>query len=103
MANQPGLEAKEGTPHVEIHPEDAARRGISDGAEVTVENDRGSCRLRAVVTDDVPVGVVVAPKGRWGKRSGDGRSINWTTPDALADLAGQSTFHDNIVWVRPGA
>lgn len=100
MANQPGLEAKEGSAHVEIHPEDAARRGIIDGAEVTVENARGSCRLRAVVTDDVPVGVVVAPKGRWGKRSGDGRSINWTTPDALADLAGQSTFHDNIVWIR---
>jgi len=100
MANQPRLEAKEGSAHVEIHPEDAARRGIIDGAEVTVENVRGSCRLRAVVTDDVPVGVVVAPKGRWGKRSGDGRSINWTTPDALADLAGQSTFHDNIVWIR---
>ncbi|MBA2755617.1 MAG: molybdopterin-dependent oxidoreductase, partial [Chloroflexia bacterium] len=103
MANQPGLEAKEGSAHVEIHPEDAVRRGIIDGADVVVENRRGSCQLRAVVTDDVPVGVVVAPKGRWGKRSGDGRSINWTTPDALADLAGQSTFHDNIVWIRPGA
>ncbi len=101
MANQPGLEAKEGTPHIEVHPNDAARRGIIDGADVVVENARGWCRLRALVTTDVPTGVAVAPKGRWATRSPDGRNINWTTSDALGDLAGQSTFHSNRVWIRP--
>jgi anaerobic selenocysteine-containing dehydrogenase len=57
--------------------------------------------LRAVVTDDVPPGVVVSPKGRWASLSADRRSVNWLTPDAIADLAGQSTFHSNLVHVRP--
>ncbi|MEN9938449.1 MAG: hypothetical protein RLZZ387_5028 [Chloroflexota bacterium] len=100
MANQPSLLAKEGTPFVEINPADAAERGIIDGDDVVVENARGWCRLRAVVTDDVPPGVAVAPKGQWSRISPGGRNINWVTPDAVGDLAGQSTFHSNLVEVR---
>lgn len=100
LAGQPSLRAKEGTPFVEINPIDAAARGIANNEQVIVHNVRGACELRAVVTDDVPPGVVVAPKGQWAKLSPDGRNINWTTPDALADLAGQSTFHSNLVEIR---
>ncbi|MGH2515178.1 MAG: molybdopterin-containing oxidoreductase family protein, partial [Ktedonobacterales bacterium] len=101
MANQPGLEAKAGEPCIEIAPADAAARSIADGDEVMVWNARGACRLRAAVTDNVPPGVAVAHKGRWASRSPDGRNINATTSDALADLAGQSTFHSNLVEIRP--
>src|SRR5581483_9903287 len=94
LASQPGLLQNAGTPFVEVHPDDAAARGIAAGDTVVVENGRGWVRLRAVVTDAVRPGVVVSPKGRWAKKSG-GRNVNWTTPDALADLAGQSTFHSN--------
>jgi anaerobic selenocysteine-containing dehydrogenase len=100
FANQPSLRAKEGVPFVEINPADAAARGINNGATVIVENGRGWCSLRAVITDDVPPGVVVAPKGHWASLSPDGRNINWVTPDALGDLAGQSTFHSNLVAIR---
>jgi anaerobic selenocysteine-containing dehydrogenase len=103
MANQPSLRAKEGTPYIELHPDDAAARGIAHGDEVEVTSARGACRLRAVVTPNVPRGVAVAPKGRWQQLSSDGRNVNWTTSDALADLAGQSTFHSNLVAVRPVA
>jgi anaerobic selenocysteine-containing dehydrogenase len=101
MANQPALLGKEGTPYVEINPADAAARGIRHGERVVVENERGWCTLRAVVTEDVQPGVAVAPKGYWAKLSPDGRNINWTTSDALADVAGQSTFHSNLVRIRP--
>ncbi len=101
LASQPGLLRGEGEPFVEIHPDDAAARGIRHGDTVVVENGRGSFTGRAVVTDAVRPGVACSPKGRWGKLSG-GRNANWTTSDALADLAGQSTFHSNRVWVRPG-
>jgi anaerobic selenocysteine-containing dehydrogenase len=101
LANQPSLIAKEGQPFVEINPADAAERAIRHGAPVIVESARGWCRLRAVITDDVPPGVAVAPKGQWARLSPDGRNINWTTSDALADLAGQSTFHSNLVEIRP--
>jgi len=100
FANQPSLIAKEGQPFVEINPSDAAARAISDGDRVIVESARGWCRLRAVITDDVPPGVAVAPKGPWARLTPDGRNINWTTSDALADLAGQSTFHSNLVEIR---
>jgi anaerobic selenocysteine-containing dehydrogenase len=99
LASQAGLLHRAGMPFVEIHPSDAAARAIHTDDKVIVENGRGWCQLRAVVTDAVRPGVVVSPKGRWGKLSG-GRNVNWTTSDALADLAGQSTFHSNRVWVR---
>jgi anaerobic selenocysteine-containing dehydrogenase len=101
MANQPGLVAKEGTPFIEINPDDAAARQVVHGQDVVVSNERGWCTLRAVVTDDVPPGVTVSPKGRWASLSADQRNVNWLTPDAIADLAGQSTYHSNLVHVRP--
>jgi anaerobic selenocysteine-containing dehydrogenase len=99
LAGQKGLLERAGFPFVEIHPDDAAARGIRHGDRVEVANGRGACRLQAVVTDAVRRGVLVSPKGRWARLSG-GTSVNWTTSDALADLAGQSTFHSNRVWVR---
>jgi anaerobic selenocysteine-containing dehydrogenase len=106
LANQTGLRHREGPPFIEINPVDAVSRGILQNDIVRVANERGECRLRAVVTDAIRPGVVVSPKGRWARhdpfRSGDeaGQNINWTTPDTLADMAGQSTFHSNQVWVE---
>ncbi len=100
MANQPDLVRREGAPSVELNPADAAQRGIRDGDTVIVENERGSCQLIAIVTDDVPPGVASSVKGHWAQYSPGARNINWTTSDALADLAGQSTFHSNVVTVR---
>lgn len=104
FGNLPGMLDKEGIPFLEIHPDDAAARGIAAGDMVRVENGRGWCRLQAQVTDAVRPGVVTSPKGRWPKLDpfageGAGRNVNWTTPDALADLGHQSTFHSNRVWV----
>ncbi len=99
LASQPGLLRGVGEPFVEINPIDAAARRVADGDAVVIENDRGAVQLRAVVTDAVRPGVLASPKGRWAKLSG-GRNVNWTTPDALGDLAGQSTFQSNCVWLR---
>src|SRR5262245_6277078 len=96
FANVPGLLDKERrVPWIEINPEDAKTRGIADGAMVIVSNERGECRLQAVVTDNVLPGVMVSPKARWQSLSPDGHNVNWTTSDALADIGGQSTFHSN--------
>ncbi len=99
LGSQPSLLRGEGEPFVEIHPDDAAQRGIGADDTVVVENGRGWFRVRAVVTDAVRPGVVVSPKGHWGKFHG-GRNANQTTSDTLGDLGGQSTFHSNRVWVR---
>jgi anaerobic selenocysteine-containing dehydrogenase len=99
LARQAGLLDRAGAPVIEVHPADARARGIADGDMVIVENGRGGFRVRALVTDAVRPGVVVSPKGRWAKLTG-GRNVNWTTPDDLADMGGQSTFHSNRVWLR---
>lgn len=99
LANHPELLEREGSPFVEIHPHDARARKIDHGDQVIVENGRGWCRLQAVVTEDIRPGVLASPKGRWSKFSG-GQNVNWTTPDRLGDMAGQSTYHSNRVWLR---
>jgi anaerobic selenocysteine-containing dehydrogenase len=103
FANVPSLLAKEGVPYVELNPADALARSIADGDEVIVESARGWCTLRARVTDCVRPGVAVAPKGPWPQFGASRRNVNWTTSDALADLAGQSTFHSNLVEIRRAA
>ncbi|MGL4553076.1 MAG: molybdopterin dinucleotide binding domain-containing protein, partial [Gemmataceae bacterium] len=103
FASQKGLLDRAGVPSVEIHPADAAARGIAAGDRVRVHNGRGSCELRADVTDRVRPGVVVALKGRWSKVSGTD-NINHLTTDDLADFAGQAAYHSSRVEVeRVGA
>jgi len=48
-----------------VHPDDAAARGIADGAIVRLFNDRGACLASARVTDEVMLGVVQLPTGAW--------------------------------------
>jgi anaerobic selenocysteine-containing dehydrogenase len=84
---------------VEIHPQDAAARGIRDGQQVRVFNDRGSFRARAVVGDTVKVGAVVTQGVWWNKYTPDGVNCNTTTSTRLTDLGGGATFFDNLVEV----
>ena len=48
-----------------LHPEDAAARGITDGAEALVRSRVGSIRVPVSVTDEIGRGVVCLPHG-WG-------------------------------------
>ena len=50
---------------IQLHPEDAAARGISAGDVVRVYNDRGACLAGAVVTLAIRRGVVRLPTGAW--------------------------------------
>ena len=50
---------------IEINPDDAAARGLSDGDIVKVFNDRGTCLCGVVITDHVMPGVVIVSTGSW--------------------------------------
>ncbi len=84
---------------LQIHPDDAAARGIGDGDEVAVHNEHGRIRLTARVTEDVPAGTAAVPFGRWSRDPDDG-GANSLTSDALGDLANGPTFCDNLVEVE---
>lgn len=48
-----------------INPIDAAARGITDGNEVRVFNERGECRIPVYVTERIMPGVVFLGEGAW--------------------------------------
>lgn len=100
FVNIDSLRATEGEPHLDIHPCDAAPRGIADGDIVRVYNDRGSMKARARVTDRARTGVVVGLSIWWKKLSPDGCNANQVTSQALTDLGGSATFYDCLVEVE---
>jgi anaerobic selenocysteine-containing dehydrogenase len=90
-----------GRPEVMIHPDDAARLAIADGAPVTIGNMRGEVRLHARLFDGVHRGVLIAESIWPNDAYPDGRGINTVTgAEAIAPYGG-AAFHDNKVWIRP--
>jgi anaerobic selenocysteine-containing dehydrogenase len=93
-----------GEPYLDIHPADAAARGIADGDQVRIYNGRGSFAAKARVSERVRPGVAAALSVWWKKLSPDGRNANEVTSQALADMGGAATFYDCLVEVeRAGA
>jgi anaerobic selenocysteine-containing dehydrogenase len=95
----PGHAGPEGGPFLEIHPEDAASRNIEDDTLVEVHNDGGCLRLRARLTDRVPVGVVAAPFGWQAADHGGDGVANSLTPDTPTDWGGGVAYSDARVEV----
>jgi len=85
---------------LELHPNDAASRGIRSGDRVRAFNDRGSILLDAEVDGVVAPGVVRAPSVRWPKLSPDRRNANALISDRLTDLGGGPVFYSCLVQVE---
>ena len=100
FVNVASLRAVEGEPWLDLHPVDAAARGIDDGRQVRVFNDRGSMRLRARVTDRARPGVVVALSIWWKKLAADGCNANELTSQRVTDMGRAPTFYDCLVEVE---
>jgi anaerobic selenocysteine-containing dehydrogenase len=81
--NIPSLLKNEPEPVVDIHPEDAERKGIRDGDEVTIKTANGSIQMRARVSDIVhPRAIRVA----WGWGELDLKhNLNRLTDDSNRD------------------
>jgi anaerobic selenocysteine-containing dehydrogenase len=99
FVNVDGLRKAAGERTLEIHPTDAAKRGIADGQMVDVFNGRGRFRAKAVHADTVKPGVVVSLGLWWRKWTDDGVNCNATTSTAPTDFGGGATFFDNLVEV----
>ncbi len=99
FANLPAFVAEEKTPRLDVHPDDAASRGIESGDIVRIFNDRGSFTATARVSDRARPGVVVAPSIWWKKLSPDGANANAVTSQTLTDLGRAATFYDCLVEV----
>lgn len=100
FANVPSLRKDAGRPTVEIHPRDASARGIADGDEVEVFNDRGRYFAWAAVGETVAAGTAVALGLWWSQQTRDGLNCNAVTSSRLTDFGGGATFFDNLVEIR---
>lgn len=85
---------------LEIHPDDAAARGLADGDRVRVTNGLGEVHCRARLSAAVRRGVVVLPKGLWSHQTENGATACALAPDTLADLGGSACFNDARVEVE---
>jgi anaerobic selenocysteine-containing dehydrogenase len=94
FVNIEALQDVVGKPWVEIHPTDAAKRGIGSGQTVRLVNDRGSYSLTAAVRESVPQGTVAGFGLRWGA------NINALTGTTLTDYGAGATFFDCLVEVE---
>ncbi|MGO4808493.1 molybdopterin-dependent oxidoreductase [Cupriavidus sp. 2MCAB6] len=103
FVNVDSLRATEGEPHLDIHPEDAAPRGIVNGGMVRAFNDRGSMMARARVTDRARRGLVVGLSIWWKKLAPDGKNANELTSQRLTDLGRAPVFYDCLVQVEAAA
>ncbi|OAB47638.1 oxidoreductase [Paenibacillus antarcticus] len=98
FANVEKLQRIEKAPTLQIHPQDAAARGIEDQNDVIVFNQRGRYELKAIVTDKMLPGTVIS-QGLWWEKDGKKQSANVLTPDRLADMGEGATFFSTTVEV----
>ncbi len=95
-----GLKASDERPIVEMHPDDAAARGLDGATLVKVWNDLGTVHLTLKITDAVRPGTVYSPKGAWFKTSDTGQTTcALISGDAYADLIGGACYNDTRVEV----
>jgi anaerobic selenocysteine-containing dehydrogenase len=100
FVNVKSLRDIEGEPLLEIHPEDAAARGLADRSVVEVFNDRGVYRCKAAVNTRARPGVVNGLGIWWRKLGLDGTNVNELTHQRLTDLGRAPAFYDCLVQVR---
>jgi len=86
---------------LDMHPHDAATRGLRDGMRVRVWNDLGEVHLRLRLTEDVRPGVVISAKGAWLRTSDNGQTVSALAPTHYADLCEGACFNDARVEVAP--
>jgi anaerobic selenocysteine-containing dehydrogenase len=85
---------RRGAAAVELSPEDARARAITDGVDVRIWNELGEVVCPARVSPHVRPGVAVLAKGLWRHHTRNGASSNRLIPQGTADLGGGPVYND---------
>ncbi|HZE06469.1 MAG TPA: molybdopterin dinucleotide binding domain-containing protein, partial [Solirubrobacteraceae bacterium] len=79
-----------------VHPDDAARHGLTDGATAQLRTRTGSVTAEVEVTDEVMPGVVSLPHG-WGHDAADGGlSVASAHPGANSNVLADELLIDAV-------
>ncbi|MFI5001526.1 MAG: molybdopterin-dependent oxidoreductase, partial [Reyranellales bacterium] len=90
------LRTREGKPFCILHPDDAKKRGLKDGIDVRLFNDRGEIGLTLRVSDEVQPGVVLVPGQRPISESVAG-TINMLCSDRYTDMGEGATYQSTFL------
>ena len=96
-ANDPTLARNAGEAEVYIHPQDAERLEVGNGAPVTLSNENGSLELTAAIEEVSVPGVLVSYKGRWPKQETGQKNVNVLHIGQKADMAESTSVHSTMV------
>jgi len=97
FSETPGSRKREGEPRALIHPDDAARLGITDGMLVRLSNARGVVTVRARPADTARPGVLIV-EGNWPSDAYPGGvGINTLIGADPVPPNGGVAFHDSSV------
>ncbi|MFK7978444.1 MAG: molybdopterin dinucleotide binding domain-containing protein, partial [Saprospiraceae bacterium] len=87
---------------LKVHPTDAAKHGIAEGAAVELTSPTGSIHILVTITDEVQEGVISMPHGK-GMDYGKGRSFrekgampNILTTANYCDPLAKTPYHKNV-------
>lgn len=95
------LRRREGGPWVRLHPDEASARGIASGQPVELFNDAGVVGLYAMVTTEVPPGIVVVEGQRPTAHYLSGGPLNRLCSDRYSDLGEGATYQSTWLDARP--
>ena len=93
------LRQREGKPFCVLNPADAGQRGLKQGDEVRLFNDRGAIGLMLQVSDDIQPGVVLVPGQRPTGETVSG-TINMLCSDRYTDMGEGATYQST--WLDVG-
>jgi assimilatory nitrate reductase catalytic subunit len=87
-------------PYVELHPQDAGKLGVTDGALARVESKWGAARMRVKVADSQRPGSAFVPM-HWNDQFGSGGCIDAVVNPAIDPVSGEPEFKHTPVKVTP--
>ncbi len=103
FTEMPSSRRMEGRPTALVHPEDAARLGLTEGGKVRLGNARGEVVVHVRIAEGAQPGVVVVESVWPSEYYEGGIGINALTSDDPAPPIGGAVFHDTAVWMRAEA
>ncbi|WP_102222609.1 nitrate reductase [Acidimangrovimonas sediminis] len=101
-AKSPRLSQHMAEPYLEVHPEDAARLGLTPAAIAEVTSPEGRALLRVIVTDRTPRGSVFAPM-HWTTETASAGRVDALVAAVTDPVSGQPESKASVVRATPFA
>ena len=88
----------QGNPALDMHPTDAAERGLEDGQPIAITHDRAEIEATLRLTDSIRPGVV-ALEGKWWNQPEHTAAVANVLSRSAWSRSGQPAYNDTFVQV----